>query len=712
MEPPKVYSVQNLLKAPLSFDEKLLVKKGGRPIPDLQISSTSASKTRTYRRVFNRNIYEKYEWMCGCSVTNKLFCFMCLIFKEEVSAWNTKGLDDLKHMAERAKKHENSVSHMNACMDFSLLGKGNIREQLGSAYLRDKIKHNENVEKNRHILRRLIMCIKFCGAFELALRRLDETLTSDNPGIYVGLVNFASELDAVLAANMEGSQVFKGASKTIKNELLDAMLHVYKQEVLKEIQSANFIALEADETTDTSNPQQMVVIIRYVLNGQICERFWSFFKPGGHNAGIVANTLLNELETILNLNYPASDNNTSANKNKLIAQTYDGASVMSGKINGVQAIIKRTFLHAHYIHSYAHQFNLIIERAAQCNKNVKVFFANLQSFSRFFSRTPKRTAIVDEIVQHAPTRGNFKSRTVNALFEHQHSFREWLDKIIDEDGTDSVTISEASGLLNHLNCPDFLYWLKIFHFIMPHAEILFNHTEIRGIESAQMQAAVEEFQEQIMLIRKAIVNINHERINEEPTMKRQKLTAGEDRADIAREVCDTILSQIVDRFDFKDHLSAAKLFDSKKFKTYRRSFPQRHFDETVKSYPMLDSVKLKSELSALYARDNMCDVSGLLPFLVFITDNDLKKVMTETYKLLDIICTTPMPTTECERCPSTLKRIKTFLNNVTISEDRLNALAVLSIEKKFVQSIPDFDNKVIEVFSRLNNRRMDFMYKK
>lgn len=311
----------------------------------------------------------------------------------------------------------------------------------------------------------------------------------------------------------------------------------------------------------------------------------------------------------------------------------------------------------------------------------------------------------------APTRWNFKSRTVNTLFEHQDSFKECLDKTIDSDGMDSVTISEASGLLKHLNCPDFLYWLKIFHYIMPHVEILFNQTQMRGIESGQMQKAVEQFQQQIIRIRNSTDNDSEDRNNEEPATKRQKTTAGDSRSVIAKEICDTILNQIIDRFNFKDHLSAAKLFDSSNFKIYKQVFPQKHFDETVKSYPMLDSVKLKSELSAIYERDDMCDVSGILPLLVFITDNNLKKVLTETYKLLDIICTTPMSTAECERCFSTLKRIKTFLRS-TMSEDRLNALAVLSIEKKFVQSIPDFDNKVIDVFSSMKNRRMDFMYKK
>nr|CAI5849443.1 unnamed protein product [Callosobruchus analis] len=126
---------------------------------------------------------------------------------------------------------------------------------------------------------------------------------------------------------------------------------------------------------------------------------------------------------------------------------------------------------------------------------------------------------------------------------------------------------------------------------------------------------------------------------------------------------------------------------------------------------MLDSVKLKGEFSALYKCNYMCDVGGLLPFLVFISGNNLDKVLRETYKLLNIICTTPMSTAECERCHSTLKRIKTFLRS-TMTEARLNALAVLSIEKKFVQSIPDFDNKVVDVFSSKKEKRMDFMYKK
>ena len=47
------------------------------------------------------------------------------------------------------------------------------------------------------------------------------------------------------------------------------------------------------------------------------------------------------------------------------------------------------------------------------------------------------------------------------------------------------------------------------------------------------------------------------------------------------------------------------------------------------------------------------------------------------------------------------------------SEDRLNALAMLSMEKKLVKDIPDFNHRlVIERFASLKERRAKCMYKK
>ena len=107
------------------------------------------------------------------------------------------------------------------------------------------------------------------------------------------------------------------------------------------------------------------------------ERFWGFFLPEGHCANKISNTILNELDSL------------GINTNKLIAQSYDGASVMSGATGGVQAIVKQKYPHAYFVHCYAHQFNLILEKAGSCDKKLIIFFADIQAFSTFFSQRPR-----------------------------------------------------------------------------------------------------------------------------------------------------------------------------------------------------------------------------------------------------------------------------------------------------------------------------------
>lgn len=93
------------------------------------------------------------------------------------------------------KTHEKSKVNINNVFSLSMLGKLSIKTQLNSAYRDALIKHNNNVDKNRYVLNKIINCIRFCGAFELALRGHDEKENSDNRGIFRELVNFSAELD-------------------------------------------------------------------------------------------------------------------------------------------------------------------------------------------------------------------------------------------------------------------------------------------------------------------------------------------------------------------------------------------------------------------------------------------------------------------------------------------------------------------------------------
>ena len=64
-------------------------------------------------------------------------------------------------------------------------------------------------------------------------------------------------------------------------------------------------------------------------------------------------------------------------KQKLVAQCYDGASVMSGQHRGVQSIVKEAYPNAHYVHFYAHQLNLVLQQATSQIDSVSRYFLHI-----------------------------------------------------------------------------------------------------------------------------------------------------------------------------------------------------------------------------------------------------------------------------------------------------------------------------------------------
>ncbi|XP_075965760.1 histone-lysine N-methyltransferase SETDB1-B isoform X3 [Anarhichas minor] len=608
-------------------------------------------------------------------------------------AWALTGVRDMKHLSERVKKHENTRAHMENSVKLAILGKVNIATQLTDGHRIAVRKHNEEVDRNRHILSKAIDCVKFCGAFELALRGHHETDSSDNPGVFRGLVDCVASLDGMLQEHHKTASVFKGTSNTVQTELLDCMLSVMKEYILEEVKRADFIAIQADETTDISSHCQLVLVLRYIdANSNVQERFFEYITIQNATADTIATALMERLSAIL----------PNGQKAKLIAQAYDGAAVMRGATGGVQRKILDVYENAHYVHCYAHQLNLIMQQAASHNPRIRTFFSDLGGFSAFFSGSPKRTTVLDLVVANrlpsaSTTRWNFHSHAVNTVHEHKDDLLKCFQTIRDSGNFDPLTVREAGGFVRMLEDETFCFFLALFHRIMPNVDMLFNQLQTRNINRVFIEALVQRFTDGILAIRASVSSpCEDSASDQQPQPKKQRRMLGpEEQQRLATEVCDTILMHAKERFSFTQHLISATLLHGELFPQHSVKFPDSALETTVAAYPMLNQAKLKTELSLIYENSEFQACSGAVPMYQFFMENNLQGTFTETVSLLKILITTPMTTAESERRFSTLKRIKIFLRNTT-TQDRLDALAMLSMEKKLARDIPDFNKKVIE----------------
>ncbi|GBN30192.1 Zinc finger MYM-type protein 1 [Araneus ventricosus] len=366
--------------------------------------------------------------------------------------------------------------------------KVDVRQQLDIAFRSNGKRHNEKVTKNRYVLTKIIDYILFCDAFELALRGHDERKDSVNTGVFRGLINFSAELDTSLKDHLTSATVFKRMSKEIQNDLLDCMLTVCQNHIRNEISKASFVSVIADETTDVSSISQLVVVFRYVLsNGQPVERFWGFTNPPGHDAQSIAECIQASLEKVVD------------KPEKLISQNYDGTNVMSGQHAGVQAFIQCAYKNAQYVHCYAHQLNLIAGRATGQNQQVRVFFFNLSDITNFFNSNSQWRFILDETVRKriphgSATRWNFKSRTINIVYEYREQLIECMGKI-ETTSKQAVAINQAGAIRRMLEDSKFVFWLTVFHNIMPHVDVLYNQLQKTRTDAAIIRKQENVFQQ-------------------------------------------------------------------------------------------------------------------------------------------------------------------------------------------------------------------------
>ncbi|XP_062261961.1 zinc finger MYM-type protein 1-like [Platichthys flesus] len=706
------HSIQSLLLDPFErrpLDEQLQIKESGPDRPELTVCPPAGERAgKMNSRGFSRKWYSRKSWLAGCSNSNAFFCFPCLLLKTAGAdtAWTVTGIQDMHHISEKIRKHECSRAHLVNTMELATLGTGSVAEQLDENNRGRVRRHNEEVLKNRHILSKLVDCV-LCGAFELDSRLHGDT--ADTTGR--GLDGCVASLDSVLEEHLKKATVFRGSSKTVHQELLDSMLSVLKECILDEVQGAEYLAIQVDETTGVSTHSQLVLVLRYIdRRNNVQERFFDFIPLQDANADSIVASLLERLSTLL----------PEGRESRLIAQAYDGAAVMRGAKGGVHGRVLEVYGNAHYVHCYAHHLDVIMEQATSHIPPIRAFFSDLGGFSEFFSRSFKRTKVLEEVVARrlpgtSTTKWNLHTRALKPVYEHQDDLLLCFQTIRDSSHFDPQTVREAGGFVRMLQDEDFCFFLALFHKIMPNVDTLSKELQKKNIitnYSTIISGIIQSFTDNMQKIRDSFPSLHGQTsgsVQEQPRKKKRTLGQGEHQQ-LATEVCETILSDAKDRLSFTKHLISATLLRGDLFPEHDRRFPDSALDTTVEAYPMLSKAKLKTELSLIYKNNEFRTCSSALTLFLFFMENNLQDTFTETVSLLRILITTPMTSAESGRCFSTLKRIKTFLRN-TKTQGHLNALAMLSMEKKLVRNIPDFNNRVIERFANQKERRAKFLYK-
>ena len=153
-----------------------------------------------------------------------------------------------------------------------------------------------------------------------------------------------------------------------------------KRVIAPELQHAKYFSVIVDSTPDLSHVDQLTFIFRFVTNERkVVERFIGFEPIESHTGVSLADSVL------------AMISDLGLDVSNCRGQSYDNASNMSGRYNGLQAHLKKEKPLIHYIPCAAHSLNLVgvntIENSCQ---EARSFFGILQSTYSFCAASTQR----------------------------------------------------------------------------------------------------------------------------------------------------------------------------------------------------------------------------------------------------------------------------------------------------------------------------------
>ena len=155
------------------------------------------------------------------------------------------------------------------------------------------------------------------------------------------MVQLLRQYDTLLKDNIETATLFNATSSAIQNDSIQSIHDVVLDEITIQI-LVLYLFLLCRMRLQMLKVSQLSTVLKYAHEGKFEERFVGFTDVSINRC---SDGLFNHAQSVISkLNL----------KSKLVAETYYGASVMNGDLQGLQAKLLEICPHAPHVHCYKH----------------------------------------------------------------------------------------------------------------------------------------------------------------------------------------------------------------------------------------------------------------------------------------------------------------------------------------------------------------------
>ncbi|XP_042466060.1 zinc finger MYM-type protein 1-like [Zingiber officinale] len=622
-----------------------------------------------YKRILSNGEENDRRWLLYSISLDKIFCFCCKLFKKQKHKIGTQlaneGYNDWHNLSHCLTSHEASKEHMECMTDWLELERRLQKNQTIDA--RAQVQLNKEKEHWKHVLHRIIAIVQRLAKNNLAFRGSCEKLYVENNGLFLQMVEMIAEFDPIMNEHLrrikdhETYTTYLGSR--IQNELIEMLAGEVRKKLLAKVKKAKYFSVILDCTPDISHKEQMSLVIRCLdesENSIKVKEYWIEFLEVDDTSGLGLFTHLKD--ALIHLELDIDD---------IRGQGYDNGSNMKGKHKGVQRRLLEINPRAFYTPCGCHSLNLALCDMVNCCPQAMSFFGVIQRIYTLFSSSTKRWRNFKDHVKGltvkplSQTRWESHVESVKPIKEQTAQIRDALLDLTN-DTEDPKTKSEAESLA--------LYELEKFEFLLG-VRVVSRKKQFEESSSTEIALSAEEsFRVNYFLF---IVDQAHSSIESRFAQFKKY-----------QEIFGFLFN--VERLQCSDDESLLRSCKNLESSLAHNGYSDVNGDDLFSELTFLKCSLPEESKSAIDVLDYLKKMDGCFP---------------NAHVAYKILLTIPVTVASAERSFSKLKLIKTFLRS-TMSQERLNGLAMLSIEKEIIEQLDYTD--LINIFAAKTVRRVVF----
>ncbi|XP_026416473.1 zinc finger MYM-type protein 1-like [Papaver somniferum] len=592
-------------------------------------------------------------------------------------------------MGAKLSRHELSTRHYTSMHKWKELEIRLHKNETIDKEIHEQIKREKEYWKQ--VLIRIFVVIRTLAKNNLAFRGTNDKVGVANNGNFLSFIEMIAEFDLVMQEHLrriKNHEVYHHyLGPSIQNELIALLARHVKDKIVQKIQEAKYFSVILDCTPDISNEEQMSLVIRCVdvstSSTKVEEYFLGFVKVDDSTG----RGLFNKLEELLQ--------NLNLDIRNVRGQGYDNGANMTGKNKGVQKRLLKVNPRAFYMPCACHSLNLALcDMASSCPRAVS-FFQVVQHIYNFFSGSTKRWTVFKKHVKGltvkplSDTRWESHIEAIKAIRFQAPEIRDALIELSTSADFDAKTRGTAYSILTReIDNFEIILGMVVWH----RALLAVNSVSIKlQTEDMNLDDAVTKLKDLVSFFKDyrrngfegaleeakiLATSMNIEPIFYEVRVRKRKKHF--DEIDEIEEVQPPLQEKLRSLDDSTLRNSCVKL---EKYLSYEMEF-DINGDELYTELKVLRSFLPNETKKAIDVLSFLTNMGGCYSNASI------------SYRIL---LTIPVTVASAERSFSKLKLIKSYLRS-TMSQERLNGLAMLSIEADMLSSI-DYDSIINEFAS-------------